>query len=409
MLNRLPSLRFLGLTLTASALLALSVKAQAPHPLTEADRQRIDEIVHKMTLAEKLDYIGGMEMTIRAVPSAGVRALQMSDGPIGVRLDSGFPSTTYAGGIALAASWDRELAHRVGAGIGRDARARGINFMLGPAVNIYRSPRNGRNFEYFGEDPFLTSNIAVGYINGMQEQGVSSTIKHYMGNNSEFLRHDSDSIIDARAVREIYLPAFEAAVKRAHVGAVMDSYNLVNGAHATQNVPLNIDIMRKEFGFEGTIMSDWDSTYDAVAAANGGLDLEMPHGTYMNRKNLEPAIQSGKVTEATIDEKVRHILSTAMMFGWLDRDQTDVSISYVDRSNRQTALDSARESAVLLKNEGDLLPLNKALIKSILIVGPDAYPGVPVGGGSAGVMPFHAVSPLEGITDALGKTATVFL
>lgn len=408
MLNRLPSLRFLGLTLIASALFALSVKAQAPHPLTPADRQRIDEIVHKMTLAEKLDYIGGMEMTIRAVPSVGVRALQMSDGPIGVRLDSGFPSTTYAGGIALAASWDRELARRVGAGIGRDARARGINFMLGPAVNIYRSPRNGRNFEYFGEDPFLTSNIAVGYINGMQEQGVSSTIKHYMGNNSEFLRHDSDSIINARAVREIYLPAFEAAVKRAHVGAVMDSYNLINGAHATQSVPLNIDIMRKEFGFEGTIMSDWDSAYDAVAAANGGLDLEMPHGTYMNRKNLEPAIKSGKVSEATIDEKVRHILSTAMMFGWLDRDQTDASISYVDRSNRQTALDSARESAVLLKNEGDLLPLNKALIKSILIVGPDAYPGVPVGGGSAGVMPFHAVSPLEGMTDALGKTATVF-
>ena len=175
--------------------------------------------------------------------------------------------------------------------------------MLGPAVNIYRSPRNGRNFEYFGEDPFLTSNIAVGYINGMQAQGVSSTIKHYMGNNSEFLRHDSDSIIDARTMHEIYLPAFEAAVKKAHVGAVMDSYNLINGTHATQNVPLNIDIMRKEFGFEGTIMSDWDATYDAVAAANGGLDLEMPHGTFMNRKNLEPAIKAGKVSEVTIDER----------------------------------------------------------------------------------------------------------
>ena len=122
----------------------------------------------------------------------------MSDGPVGVRSNSGFPSTTYAGGIGLAASWDRELAERVGAGIGRDARARGINFMLGPGVNIYRSPRNGRNFEYFGEDPFLTSNMAVGYITGMQEQGVSSTVKHYMGNNSEFLRHDSDSIIDPR-------------------------------------------------------------------------------------------------------------------------------------------------------------------------------------------------------------------
>jgi beta-glucosidase len=408
MLNRLPLLRSFAFTFAASAVLSLAASAQAPHPPTPADRQRIDEIVHKMTLAEKLDYIGGEDMTIRAVPSAGVRALQMSDGPVGVRQDSGFPSTTYAGGIGLAASWDRELAKRVGAGIGRDARARGINFMLGPGVNIYRSPRNGRNFEYFGEDPFLTSNIAVGYITGMQEQGVSSTIKHYVGNNSEFLRHDSDSIIDARTMYEIYLPSFEAAVKKAHVGAVMDSYNFVDGVHSTQNPHINLDIMRKEFGFEGTIMSDWDATYDGVAAANGGLDLEMPHGDHMNRKVLEPAIKAGKVSEATIDDKVRHILSTAMMFGWLDRDQTDTSISYVDRSNDETALDSARESAVLLKNEGDLLPLNKSQIKSILLVGPDAYPGVPVAGGSAGVVPFHAVSPLEGITNALGDSATVF-
>jgi beta-glucosidase len=408
MLNRLPLLSSVGFAAVASAVLSLPAFAHAPRPLTPADRQRIDEIVHKMTLAEKLDYIGGMEMTIRAVPSVNVRALQMSDGPVGIRLDTGFPSTTYAGGIALAASWDRELAQRVGAGIGRDARARGINFMLGPAVNIYRSSRNGRNFEYFGEDPFLAANMAVGYITGMQEQGVSSTIKHYLGNNSEFLRHDSDSIIDARTMHEIYLPAFEAAVKKAHVGAVMDSYNLINGTHATQNAPLNIDIMRGEFGFEGTIMSDWDATYDGVAAANGGLDLEMPHGDHMNRKALEPAIKAGKVSEATIDDKVRHILSTAMMFGWLNRDQTDASISYVDRSNSETALDSARESAALLKNDGNLLPLDKTAIKSILIVGPDAYPGVPVGGGSAGVVPFHTVSSLEGITDALGKTATVW-
>jgi beta-glucosidase len=408
MLNRLPLLRVSSITLVMAAVLTPALLSQAPHALTSADRQRIDEIVHKMTLDEKLDYIGGEGMTIRAVPSAGVRALQMSDGPVGVRQDTGFPSTTYAGGIGLAASWDRELAKRVGAGIGRDARARGINFMLGPGVNIYRSPRNGRNFEYFGEDPFLTSNIAVGYITGMQEQGVSSTIKHYVGNNSEFLRHDSDSIIDARTMHEIYLPSFEAAVKKAHVGAVMDSYNFVNGVHSTQNPHINIDIMRKEFGFEGTIMSDWDATYDGVGAANGGLDIEMPHGKFMNRANLEPAIKDGKVSEATIDDKVRHILSTAMMFGWLDRDQTDTSISYVDRSNRETALDSARESPVLLKNEGDLLPLNKSQIKTILVVGPDAYPGVPVAGGSAGVRPFHTVSPLEGLTDALGNTATVF-
>lgn len=409
MLNRLPlSCRVCTLILIAIPAIVPAVRAQAPHPLTTADRQRIDEIIHRMTLAEKIDYIGGTGMGIRAVPSVHLRALEMSDGPVGVRLDSGFPSTTYAGGIGLAASWDRELAERVGAGIGRDARARGINFMLGPGVNIYRSPRNGRNFEYFGEDPFLTSQIAAGYITGMQQQGVSATIKHYLGNNSEFLRHDSDSIIDPRTMHEIYLPSFEAAVKKAHVGAVMDSYNFVNGVHSTQNPALNIDILRKEFGFEGTLMSDWDATYDGIAAANGGLDIEMPTGDHMNRKTLEPAIHAGKVSEATIDDKVRHILSTAMMFGWLDRDQTDPTISYVDARNQETALDGARESAVLLKNEGNLLPLNKSEIKTLLVVGPDAYPGVPVGGGSAGVVPFHTVSALEGLQNVFGKTATVW-
>jgi beta-glucosidase len=393
----------------AAALLTLCVTsfAQAPHPLTAADEQKIDSLVKGMTLEQKVDYIGGTGFAVRAMPSLNLPAFEMSDGPYGTRSNAGFPSTTYAAGIGLAASWDRELAARVGGGIGRDARARGVHYMLGPGVNIYRSPRNGRNFEYFGEDPFLTSAIAVGYITGMQAQGVSATIKHYAGNNSEYLRHDSDSIIDERTLREIYLPSFEAAVKKAHVGAMMDSYNLLNGEHSTQNGFLNIQMARKEWGFKGLMMSDWDATYDAVGAANGGLDLEMPFGKFMNRANLLPAIKAGKVTEATIDEKVKHILAPAMEFGWLDRPQTDSSISFMDARNNQVALDSARESAVLLKNEGHLLPLNKAELKTILVVGPDAYPGVPVGGGSAGVVPFHMVSAVEGLTNALGTAVNV--
>jgi beta-glucosidase len=200
-----------------------------------------------MSLEDKIDYIGGTGFAIRAVPSLHLPAFEMSDGPLGVRSNSRFPSTVDAAGIGLAATWNRGLAECVGEGIGRDARARGINFMLGPGVNIYRSPRNGRNFEYFGEDPFLTSAMAVGYITGMQAQGVSATIKHFLANNSEFLRHDSDSVIDERALREIYLPAFEAAVKQAHVGAIMDSYNLINGAHATQNGYFNADIVRDQW------------------------------------------------------------------------------------------------------------------------------------------------------------------
>src|SRR5438045_2002349 len=192
----------------------------------------------------------------------------MADGPMGVRNVG--PATVMADGIGLAATWNLELAERVGGEIGRDARAKGVHFLLGPGVNIYRAPMNGRNFEYFGEDPILASRMAVGYIKGVQSQGVSATVKHFMGNNSEFDRHKTDSVIEERTMREIYLPVFEAAVKEAHVGALMDSYNLTNGTHMTQNSYLNTDVAKKEWGFNGIMMSDWFATYDGVAAANGG-------------------------------------------------------------------------------------------------------------------------------------------
>ncbi len=365
-------------------------------------------LTKQMTLEEKIDYIGGTGFAIRAVPRLHLPAFEMSDGPMGVRSNLGFPSTVYAAGIGLAASWDPDLAERVGAGIGKDARARGIHFMLGPGVNIYRQSVNGRNFEYFGEDPFLASSIAVGYVEGMQSEGVSATIKHFMGNNSEFLRHDSDSIIDERTMREIYLPTFEAAVKRAHVGAIMDSYNFTNGQHLTQNGYLNTDVVRKEWGFDGVMMSDWVATYDGVAAANGGLDLEMPTGAFMNRKNLLPAVKDGRIKEATIDEKVVHILETAERFGWLDRSQADLSLSKYSQPNHDLALQAAREAIVLLKNEGKLLPLDKSSIKSALVVGPDAYPAQPVAGGSGRAIPFAPVSVVQGISTFLGASSTVY-
>src|SRR5256885_15784006 len=193
---------------------------------------RINSILHEMTLEEKIDLLGGTDgFYARGVPRLNLTRLKMADGPIGVRNFG--PATAMAGGIALAATWNLPLAERVGTEIGRDARAKGANFLLGPGVNIYRSPTNGRNFEYFGEDPFLASRVAVGYVRGVQSQGVSATIKHYMGNNSEFDRHNTDSRIDERTMREIYLPTFEAAVREAHVGAIMDSYNLTNGEHAS--------------------------------------------------------------------------------------------------------------------------------------------------------------------------------
>src|SRR5467141_605837 len=282
-----------------------------------AVERRVESILSQMTLEEKIDLLSGVDgFFIRDVSRLNLPRLKMADGPVGVRNYG--PATAMAGGIGLAATWNAALAERVGTEIGRDARAKGVHFLLGPGVNIYRAPMNGRNFEYFGEDPFLASRIAVGYIKGVQSQGVSATIKHFMGNNSEFDRHNSDSIIHERAMREIYLPVFEAAVKEAHVGAIMDSYNLANGQHMSQNKYLLTDVVRKEWGFDGIMMSDWGGTYDGVEAANAGQDLEMPSGLHMNQQTLKPAIEQGKVSVATIDDKVRHILNTAVRFGWLD-------------------------------------------------------------------------------------------
>ena len=369
---------------------------------------RVDSILRQMTLEEKIDYIGGVnDFYVRAVPRLGLPALKMADGPVGIRNYG--PSTALAGGIGLAASWDPEMAHRVGKILGEDARARGVHFLLGPGVNIYRAPMNGRNFEYFGEDPFLASRTAVAYVEGVQSKGVCATIKHFMGNNSEYDRHNVDSIIDERTMREIYLPTFEAAVQEAHVCSIMDSYNLTNGEHMTQNNYLNNQVAKKDWGFDGIMMSDWNSTYDAIAAANGGLDLEMPSGKFMNRENLLPAIKAGKVSEATIDEHVRRILRTAIRFGWFESgyQQTDLSISRYNLEGREVSLEAARASMVLLKNEGNLLPLDKSSIKTLAVIGPAAYPPSPVGGGSAQVRPFSSVSYLEGLANYLSGRAKV--
>ena len=391
------------LAVTASGAFAQPAPGRATDPEIE---KRVDGILARMTLEQKIDYMGGVDrFFVRELKEVGVPRLAMADGPLGVRNFG--PATAMAGGIALAASWNAALAGRVGEEIGRDARAKGVHFMLGPAVNIYRAPMSGRNFEYFGEDPFLASRIAVGFIRGMQAQGVSATIKHFAANNSEFDRHNTDSVVDERTLREIYLPAFEAAVKEAEVGAIMSSYNLLNGVHASQNGFLQTDVARRDWGFTGVIMSDWDATYDGLAAANGGLDLEMPFGKMMNRETLLPAIQQGKLSVATIDEKVRRILRTAIHFGWLDREQTDLGVPRYNQQGRAVALEAAREGIVLLKNEGGLLPLDRARVKTIAVIGPTAYPAEPVGGGSARVEPFVAVSLLQGISDRLGTAAAV--
>ena len=243
-----------------TTVLVLLLATLAPAQTTPADiESRVEAIVSKMTLEEKIDLLGGVDRFFtRGVPRLNVPRFKMADGPFGVRNFG--PATTMAGGIALAATWNPALAQEVGTELGRDARAKGVHFLLAPGVNIYRAPWNGRNFEYFGEDPYLASRIAVGFINGVQNQGVSATVKHYLGNNSEFARHSTDSVIDERTMREIYMPVFEAAVKEAHVGAIMDSYNRTDGQYMAQNDHLDNEVLKKEWGFDGILVSDWFAT-----------------------------------------------------------------------------------------------------------------------------------------------------
>jgi beta-glucosidase len=377
----------------------------AESPSADIDR-RVESLLAQMTLEEKIDYIGGTDdFYIRALPRLKIPALRMSDGPLGVH-DYGL-TTAYPAGIALAASWDTDLAHRSGVAMGKDARARGVHFILAPGMNIYRAPMCGRNFEYFGEDPFLASRMAVGVIQGMQSQQVLATAKHYAGNNQEYERNKMSSDIDERTLREIYLPAFEAAVREAKVGAVMDSYNLVNGVHSTQNGHLNVDILKHDWGFDGIVMSDWGATYEGIAAANNGLDLEMPAGQFMSKATLIPGIKDGRVSQDTIDDKVRRILRKAIEYGFFDRRQTDTNIPVYSQEGREVALQEAREGMVLLKNDRNLLPLDKNRLKTLAVIGPDAFPAVPTGGGSAQVKPFNSVSFLEGISNYLGSKVKV--
>jgi beta-glucosidase len=397
--------RKLLLAIIVLALCSSLVAQFTPRPASDVE-QRVNSLISQMTLEEKIDYIGGVnDFYIRAIPRLHIPALRMSDGPLGVH-DYG-PTTAYPAGIALAASFDADLAHRVGASMGQDARARGVNFILAPGMNIYRAPMCGRNFEYFGEDPYLASRMAVNIIEGIQSQRVLATAKHYAANNQEFNRHNLSSDVDERTLREIYLPAFEASVREAKVGAVMNSYNLINGIHATQNGHLNLDILRHDWGFDGILMSDWDSTYDGIAAANNGLDLEMPTGKFMSKETLIPAIKEGKVSEATIDEKVRHILTKALEYSFFDQPQTDPSIPVYSQEGRELALQEAREGMVLLKNDRNLLPLDKTRLKTIAVLGPEAYPADVGGGGSSLVKPFNSVSFLEGISNYLGTGVKV--
>lgn len=360
--------------------------------------ERARDLLSKMTLEEKIDYIGGYRgFYIRGIERLGLPEIKLTDGPVGTHKDG--KAVAYPASILSAATWDTALVYKLGKQLGRDSRARGVHVLLAPGVNIIRSPLCGRNFEYFTEDPYLNSRMAVAYVKGLQGQGVTATVKHYAANNQEWDRNRVSSDIDERTLHEIYLPAFKAAVHEAKAGAIMNSYNLVNGIHATQSDFLNNRILKQQWGFDGLVMSDWSATYDAVAAANGGLDLEMPGAKYMNRKNLLPAIQSGAVKEAVIDDKVLRILRVIFRFGFFDNVQLDKNIPMDNPQGAATALELARNGIVLLKNEKSILPLRAGDVRSVAVIGPNANNYI-AGGGSSYTFPFRSVSVLQGIQAA---------
>ena len=401
------SFRFALLILFGCFLItAAQAAAQAPAPDSPELEAKARAMLARLTLEQKIELLGGMDdMFTRPMPAIGLPRFKMSDGPVGVKTWG--PATAFAGGAALAASWDPALARRIGEGLGRDARARGVNFLLGPGVNIARSSVAGRNFEYFSEDPFLAAAMVVPYVEGVQSQGVIATVKHYALNNQEYDRHNVSVDVDERTMREIYLPPFEAAVTKAHADAVMNSYNLINGVHATQDEFLNVKVLKNDWGFQGILMSDWDATYDGVAAANSGLDLEMPTPRFMNARVLLPAVKKGLVKESTLDDKVLRLLRAELRYGFLDRPQLDLADSTYSVADRAVALDGARESLTLLKNDGGLLPLDPAKIKTIAVIGPNAYPAVTTGGGAAETQAFEPVSILTGIANLLGPDVRV--
>jgi beta-glucosidase len=397
---RFPSTRLL--LALALALPALASAPGAASPREAAIDARVDLLLKKLSLEEKIALLSGTGFDTRSVERLEIGGLHMSDGPVGVRTGK---ATAWPSSISTAASFDPDLVRRIGAAIAREAKAKGKNVVLGPCVNIQRVPQGGRNFESYGEDPYLDARMAVAYIEGMQSEGVAATVKHYALNNQEYERDTIDVQADERTIREIYLPQFEAAVKEAGVQAVMCSYNKLNGPWACENPWLLTDVLKKEWGFRGLVMSDWGATHSTAKALDAGLDLEMPDGQHLNEAKVKAALAAGELDEATIDEAVRRQLRVQAALGWLDRPLDEGALD--TPAHRALDREAAAAGMVLLKNEGALLPLDSKTLRTVAVIGPNAAFARTGGGGSAYVSPIYAVTPLEGIEERLGAGVKV--
>lgn len=375
-------------------------------------KEKIEELLGLMTIEEKVSLLAGSAMWYTTpVERLGIPAIKVTDGPNGARgggsFAGGLTSACFPVSIALAATWNTELVERVGQALGEEARTKGAHILLAPTVNIHRSPLAGRNFECYSEDPYLSARMAVAFVRGVQSQNVGTAIKHYVCNDSEFERTTISSEVGERALREIYLPPFKAAVREAHTWSVMASYNKVNGTFASENPYTLTDILRKEWGFDGLVMSDWFGTKSTAASVNAGLDLEMPGPAVWRGEKLLRAFRAGEVDEATIDESVRRLLGVIIKSGAFE-DAADRPERAVDKpEHRALARQAAAEGMVLLKNDGNLLPLSTDKIKSLAIVGPNAKTARIMGGGSSRVNPHYAVTPFDGILNKVGDAVKI--
>lgn len=399
----------------------------------------LDSIVGQLTLEEKIAMIHGAGLfRTGGVDRMKIPPLKMSDGPMGVRNEFGDAEWIPAGNgddyvsycpsnSAIAATWNRELAGRCGQVLGEEARGRGKDVILAPGINIKRLPTCGRNFEYFSEDPYLVSELAVPMIQGIEKADVAACVKHFALNNQETERLWVNVEIEERALREIYLPAFEAAVRKAGSKSLMGAYNLFRGQHCCENDALLGEILRKEWQYDGVIISDWGAVHDTKAAAMSPLDIEMSVASDFDRyflaEPLKKAVMSGEVPEEAIDEKVKHILLLMIRLKMIDvaveltKDGTEtVKISenpsrnpgcYNAPAHRQEILEAARESIVLLKNEGGRLPLAPDKMKKVLIIGDNAVRQHALGGGSAEIKALYEIAPLMGIKMQLGGNCQV--
>ncbi len=373
--------------------------------------RRTTELLASLTLDEKVDLVTGLDMWhTRPVPRLGFGGLKVTDGPNGARGDglmgTGTPTACVPSGSALGATWDPELLERIGTLLGEEARAKGAGVLLAPTINLHRSPRGGRNFECYSEDPLLSGRLAAAFVRGVQSCGVATTPKHFAANDSEFERHTIDSRVDERTLREVTLLPFEMAVVDGGAWGIMSAYNRLNGVFCSEHEWLLHTVLREQWGFDGFVVSDWFAARSTAASARAGLSLEMPGpGSWFGPK-LGAAVKAGEVPEPTLDRVAADVLRAAERVGALEA-EADFRERPLDREeDRALIREAAAAGTVLLRNDG-ALPLDPAGLSSLAVVGPNAYRARIMGGGSARVRSYRAVSPLEALQRRLAPSVDV--